>query len=198
MRYGRIGRCRSAGPALRFSSTRRSIATSRSAASRPTSKVRIREIAETRARYDYRRVLCCCAVRAGLSIRSKSIVLTRRWAFGSGPRHRVKAKLREDRTDATHSHQIWAWDFVHDQLATGRKIRVLTASLPSRASRRWWIHWLRRQGQIGEGDQLESCGRTSHGLAEIRLIDAFRQLLQECLKDNLHVLRHALNPISQI
>ncbi len=42
------------------------------------------------------------------------------------PKRRVKAKLREDRADATQSNQVWAMDFVHDQLATGRKIRVLT------------------------------------------------------------------------
>jgi hypothetical protein len=42
------------------------------------------------------------------------------------PKRRVKAKLREDRKDATHSNQVWAIDFVHDQLATGRKLRVLT------------------------------------------------------------------------
>lgn len=42
------------------------------------------------------------------------------------PKWRVKAKLREERTDATHSNQVWAMDFVHDQLATGRKLRILT------------------------------------------------------------------------
>jgi len=42
------------------------------------------------------------------------------------PKRRVKAKLRADRTDPTHSNHVWAMDFVHDQLATGRKIRVLT------------------------------------------------------------------------
>lgn len=42
------------------------------------------------------------------------------------PKRRVKAKLRADRTEPTHSNQFWAMDFVHDQLATGRKIRVLT------------------------------------------------------------------------
>jgi putative transposase len=33
---------------------------------------------------------------------------------------------REDRTDACQINETWAMDFVHDQLATGRKIRVLT------------------------------------------------------------------------
>lgn len=42
------------------------------------------------------------------------------------PRRRVKAKLREDRTDAVRPNDVWAMDFVHDQLATGRKLRVLT------------------------------------------------------------------------
>jgi len=38
----------------------------------------------------------------------------------------VRAKLREDRTVALQINETWAMDFVHDQLATGRKIRVLT------------------------------------------------------------------------
>ena len=42
------------------------------------------------------------------------------------PKRRVKAKLREDRTEATRRNETWAMDFVHDQLVTGRKIRVLT------------------------------------------------------------------------
>lgn len=42
------------------------------------------------------------------------------------PKRRVKAKLREGRTDARQVKETWAMDFVHDQLATGRKIRVLT------------------------------------------------------------------------
>ena len=42
------------------------------------------------------------------------------------PKRRVKAKLRADRTEPAHSNHVWAMDFVHDQLATGRKIRVLT------------------------------------------------------------------------
>lgn len=42
------------------------------------------------------------------------------------PRRRVKAKLRDDRQQATQPNQTWAMDFVHDQLATGKKIRILT------------------------------------------------------------------------
>jgi putative transposase len=34
--------------------------------------------------------------------------------------------MREDRQVATQPNETWAMDFVHDQLATGRKIRVLT------------------------------------------------------------------------
>ena len=41
------------------------------------------------------------------------------------PKRRVKAKLREDRCEPTRPNETWAMDFVHDQLATGRKIRVL-------------------------------------------------------------------------
>jgi putative transposase len=42
------------------------------------------------------------------------------------PKRRVKAKLREDRQSATQPNETWAMDFAHDQLATGRKLRVLT------------------------------------------------------------------------
>ncbi len=42
------------------------------------------------------------------------------------PQRRVKAKLRENRTEPTHTNQVWAMDFEHDQLVTGRKLRILT------------------------------------------------------------------------
>ncbi len=38
----------------------------------------------------------------------------------------VNAKLRDDRREVTRPNETWAMDFVHDQLATGRKFRVLT------------------------------------------------------------------------
>ena len=92
-------------------------------------KQRIMEICETRVRYGYRRVHILL-LREGWSINVKR---TRRLYNELGlqrrnktPKRRVKAKLREDRADATYSNQVWAMDFVHDQLATGRKLRVLT------------------------------------------------------------------------
>jgi putative transposase len=42
------------------------------------------------------------------------------------PKRRVKAKLRADRKPAVTTNEVWAMDFVHDQLAMGTKIRVLT------------------------------------------------------------------------
>jgi putative transposase len=41
------------------------------------------------------------------------------------PKRRVKAKLRGDRRNATRPNETWAMDFVYDQLAIGRKLRVL-------------------------------------------------------------------------
>ena len=42
------------------------------------------------------------------------------------PKRRVKAKLRDDRQEAVGPNDVWAMDFVHDQLATGKKLRILT------------------------------------------------------------------------
>ena len=90
---------------------------------------RIKEIAATRVRYGYRRVHVLLR-RDGWSINLKK---TRRIYRELGlqlrnktPKRRVKAKLREDRRPATRSNETWAMDFVHDQLATGQKLRVLT------------------------------------------------------------------------
>ncbi|MHC2357597.1 transposase InsO family protein [Sinorhizobium meliloti] len=90
---------------------------------------RIREICETRVRYGYRRVHVLLEREGwgtnikrtyriyrdlGLQLRNKT------------PKRRVKAKLREDRQTAIGPNDVWAMDFVHDQLATGKKLRVLT------------------------------------------------------------------------
>lgn len=42
-------------------------------------------------------------------------------------KRRVKAKLLEDRCPTSQPNQTWAMGFVHDQLAMGKKIRVMTA-----------------------------------------------------------------------
>ena len=90
---------------------------------------RIKAICETRVRYGYRRVDVLLR-REGWHVNQKRI---RRiyneldlQLRNKTPKRRVKAKLREDRAPATQPNDVWAMDFVHDQLATGRKIRVLT------------------------------------------------------------------------
>jgi len=92
-------------------------------------KTRIKEIAETRVRYGYRRIhvllrregwivnhrhVCRLYRELGLQLRNKS------------PKGHVKAKLREGRSAPAAANDVWAMDFVHDQLYDGRKIRVLT------------------------------------------------------------------------
>jgi putative transposase len=42
------------------------------------------------------------------------------------PRRRVTAKLRDDRSNATGPNQVWAMDWMHDELIDGKHIWVLT------------------------------------------------------------------------
>lgn len=90
---------------------------------------RIREIAETRARYGYRRIHVLLR-REGWQVNAKRVYRLYRESGlqirNKTPKRRVKAKLREGRMPATRTNEAWAMDFVHDQLATGRKLRVLT------------------------------------------------------------------------
>lgn len=92
-------------------------------------EAKIGEICETRVRYGYRRVHVLLR-RGGWEINMKrthriynelSLQLRNKTL-----RQRVKAKLRDDRCAASRVNDVWAMDFVHGQLATGRKIRVLT------------------------------------------------------------------------
>jgi len=90
---------------------------------------RIKEIAETRVRYGYRRIYvllrregwCVNHKRMSRLYREQGLQLRNK-----SPKRRVKAQLRQDRSQATAPNQIWAMDFVHDQLFDGRKLRVLT------------------------------------------------------------------------
>jgi putative transposase len=42
------------------------------------------------------------------------------------PRRRVMAKLRDYRSNATGPNQLWAMDWIHDELFDGRRLWVLT------------------------------------------------------------------------
>ncbi|MGV2496020.1 IS3 family transposase [Pelagerythrobacter aerophilus] len=92
-------------------------------------KKRIKEICETHVRYGYRRVYYILR-RDGWVVNMKKVYrLYRELGLqlrNKTPKRRVKAKLREDRTTAIRPNDVWAMDFVHDQLATGRKLRILT------------------------------------------------------------------------
>jgi len=90
---------------------------------------RIKEICQTRVRYGYRRVHVMLR-REGWVINEKK---TRRVYNEMGmqlrnktPKRRVKAALRADRTPPSRSNEVRAMDFVHDQLAMGTKLRILT------------------------------------------------------------------------
>lgn len=90
---------------------------------------RIKEIAETRVRYGYRRVHVLLRREGRLINMNK----TRRFYNELGlqlrnkpPKRRVKARQRENRQEAVGLNDVWAMDFVHDQLTLGKKLRVLT------------------------------------------------------------------------
>ncbi|WP_425511334.1 IS3 family transposase [Sphingobium fontiphilum] len=92
-------------------------------------KKRIKAICETHVRYGYRRVYHILR-REGWAVNAKKVYrLYRELGLqlrNKTPKRRVKAKLREDRAPAVRPNDVWAMDFVHDQLATGRKLRILT------------------------------------------------------------------------
>ncbi len=92
-------------------------------------KLETTDICQTRVRYGYRRVHVLLK-RDGWPVNPKRIYRLYKemdLQFRNRvPKRRVKAKLRADHTERTHSNHVRAMDFVHDQLATGRKIRVLT------------------------------------------------------------------------
>jgi putative transposase len=87
------------------------------------------QIAETRIRYGYRRIHVLLR-REGWLVNAKRVCRLYRemdlQLRSQSPKRRVKAQLREDRSAPSAANQIWAMDFVHDQLFDGRKIRVLT------------------------------------------------------------------------
>ncbi len=92
-------------------------------------KARIKEICETRVRYGYRRVHVVLR-REGWNVNIKKVYRIYNemglQLRNKTPKRRVKAKLRDDRAEAVGPNDVWAMDFVHDQLALGKKLRILT------------------------------------------------------------------------
>jgi len=90
---------------------------------------KIRQIAETRTRYGYRRIYVLLR-REGWSVNHKRVYRLYR-AEGLAirqkpPKRRVAAKIRGDREEAHAPNICWAMDFVHDQLVDGRRFKILT------------------------------------------------------------------------
>jgi putative transposase len=90
---------------------------------------RIREIAETHMRYGYRRITVLLR-REGWRVNVKRVHRLYRLeglqVRLKPPRRRVMAKLRDDRSNATAPNQVWAMDWMHDELFDGRRLWVLT------------------------------------------------------------------------
>ena len=91
--------------------------------------MRIREIAQTRVRYGYRMIRVLLN-REGWKV-GKDLVYRLYREEGLGLRKRPAGKRRaavhrQERMRPTGPNQVWAMDFVSDQLSDGRKIRSLT------------------------------------------------------------------------
>lgn len=90
---------------------------------------RIREIAETRVRYGYRRIHILLQ-REGWPVgRTRVYRLYRLEGLQmrhKPPRRRVMAKLRDDRATANAPNDCWSMDWMYDQLFDGRRLWVLT------------------------------------------------------------------------
>ena len=84
-------------------------------------KQQIRAIAEAHVRYGYQRIHVLL-LREGWRVNPKCVYrLYRELGLqlrNKTPKRRVKAKLRDDRAVAVRTNDVWAMDFVHDQLAT--------------------------------------------------------------------------------
>ncbi|GJE01651.1 hypothetical protein GMJLKIPL_3585 [Methylobacterium isbiliense] len=100
---------------------------------------RIQEIAHVRVRYGYRRI-CVLLRREGGAVNAKRVYRLYKLAGltmrHKPPRRRVAAMVRDDRTPATGANQVWAMDWMYDQLFDGRRIWVLTSWTPGAGSAR--------------------------------------------------------------
>jgi putative transposase len=90
---------------------------------------RIREIAETRIRYGYRRIHVLLR-REGWPVNVKRVRRLHRIdglnLRSKRPRRQVTAARRVERPLASQPNEIWAMDFVSDALFNGKRFRALT------------------------------------------------------------------------
>ena len=92
-------------------------------------RLRIREIAQVRVRYGYRKILVLLK-REGWKI-GKKLVYRLYCEEGLTLRHkprrrRCAARNRRERVKPAAPNEVWSVDFVADQLADGRRFRALT------------------------------------------------------------------------
>jgi putative transposase len=92
-------------------------------------RLRIREIAQVRIRYGYRKIRVLL-IREGWNV-GKKLVYRLYHEEGLSLRRAVRGKrrsavLRRERFRPTGPNQVWSIDFVADQLANGRRFRALT------------------------------------------------------------------------
>jgi transposase InsO family protein len=92
-------------------------------------RMRIREIAQTRVRYGYRKIRVLLN-REGWEV-GKTLVQRLYQEEGLALKQRPKrrkraAEPRGERIRATEANQAWSLDFVADQLSDGRRFRALT------------------------------------------------------------------------
>jgi putative transposase len=96
-------------------------------------EARIKDVCATRVRYGYRRVHVMLRREGWIVNAKKTYRIYNELGLqlrNKTPKRRVKAKLRDDRQTATQPNETWAMDFVHDQLATGRKIVTDASASP--------------------------------------------------------------------
>lgn len=90
---------------------------------------RIREIAETRVRWGYRRIHVLLR-RQGWQINTKRVhrlyCLEGLQLRNKTPKRKVSAKLRSDRRLASRQNEVWAMDFLSAQLFGDTRLRILT------------------------------------------------------------------------
>lgn len=91
--------------------------------------MRIRDIASARVHYGYRRITITLR-REGWNVNHKRVYRIYNEECLSlkrnNPKRRVACKRRDDRPAPTGPNQVWAMDFMADQLYDGRRFRVLT------------------------------------------------------------------------